>query len=222
MLTALARRAGDVRRRRDAGITLTELLVTMGLMSVVGALALGVLVNATATTDRATEGSLAGSESRTALLSWTQVLQTAVAPDPTQPASTTVRRLVVTPTSLEVDTQLGNKPSCSDTCTTGAVTRARLELRTTTVDGRSTGQLVQTLTTAESSSSVVLVSRGASAGPCLFTLVGRGLPSSCGSATVPLRDPLDVRRVDIAFTLTPSSGPAQSYRTSVTLPRSST
>lgn len=77
MLTRLVRRvrvAGRA-RRGDDGTSLTELLVAMGLASLLGALTLGLVVNvnssATATTDR----SIGAAQARTVLLAWTSYLR---------------------------------------------------------------------------------------------------------------------------------------------------
>lgn len=201
----------------DAGISLTELLVTMSLMSIAGALGLTMLVTTANTTDRTADGSLSTAGARNTMSAWTDLLQVAVVPSG-DPAD---RALTVTPTSLSFNAQLGNLPTCSDSCTTTATTRVTLQLRG--------DQLVQTLTRGTGApDTVVQVSEGASlpaaadgVPACLFRPYradGTALDCSNLDATATT----GVTRVDVAFRITPRSGPVRSYTSTAKLPGGAT
>jgi type II secretory pathway pseudopilin PulG len=209
----------------EAGISLTELIVTMSLMSIVAALALNWLLGATSASTKTTNSSFATSDARNVLLSWPALLRVADAPltssstSPAPPVSgagtSTNRFQSITPTSISFNADLGNRPtSCTPGCSRGPTTLVTLSIVPVTVGGTATNKLVQTLTTSTGKvSSVTVVASGAGRVPnatgtgsaCLFTTYdqnGNKLNPSCSTST-PLAS---IARVDLAFTVTPTDG----------------
>ncbi len=91
----LTRLRDEARRRRallgdEAGLTLAELIVTMSLMSIVGAMSLFFVVDMNQQADRTRVASVSVSDSRTALAAFTQAVQFADSPT-AQPGSATGR-----------------------------------------------------------------------------------------------------------------------------------
>lgn len=74
-----ARREGAA-RVDDAGMTLTELLVAMGLSMIIGAMTLGMFVNISDTTRRSIDRTVTSSAARNAIQAWTSYLRVADGP----------------------------------------------------------------------------------------------------------------------------------------------
>lgn len=207
----------------DAGISLAELIVTMTLMSIVGAMALGWMLGSTTATSRTTESSIDTARARTAVDTWSAMLGVM-----SPVATPNQRQLAVTATTISFRAQLDTKPSaCATTsCPTSAATTVELGI------DDATGDLVQVITRADSSPDrVVLVPSDTAPRPrgtCLFSLYladgsllssAPGVPRCTGLTAADLDT---VARVDFAFVLTPQGDTAQTYGTSVALPGSGT
>lgn len=220
MLTT--RWARELRRRRavlrgDAGITLTELVVTMSLMSIVGALSLTWFLNSTTITTRTIDAAQTTAGARNAVTAWAGLLQVA---DSRSPGGADDRITALTPTSITFDADLDNRPTCTTApCPTTATTPVTLALVTSTSGSTTTSQLVQTIVRASGPTRLVQVPAGVTAGACLFRPYdATGAALGCSGLTVAQR--ASITRVDIAFTVTPPTGPVQTYRTSVAVPGS--
>lgn len=211
-------RFGRARPTGDAGITLTELVVTMSLMSIVAALALTSLLGTNDISTRTTEAGLGTASARTTMGSWTGLLHVAVISDPAAPD---VRALTITPTAISFRAQLASLPSCTDACATGAATAVTLAQRTVTEDGPATVQLVETLGVGDTARTRVLVPSGVAVdGGCLFhPYAFDGTDLTCKPMTA--IDSAKVGRVDIAFTVTDAAGRVQKFRSSAKLPGAS-
>ncbi|GAB2482277.1 pilus assembly FimT family protein [Jatrophihabitans fulvus] len=209
------------RETPDAGVSLTELIVTMTLMSIVGAMALGWMVGSTTATGRTTESSIDTARARTAVDTWSSML--GVMSPVATPGG---RELAVDSDTIKFLAQLNSKPSsCATSCTTAAATEVTLGI------DDATGDLVQVITRADSEDRLVLVPAESSPraqGPCLFSfhradgslLSSGGNTPKCTGLTAAELD--SVARVDFAFVLTPHGDSAQTYGTSVALPGSGT
>lgn len=199
---------------RDAGVTLVELLVTMGITSIVGALALGWLLDAGAATDRTTDASISTAGARTVLQSWSDLLR--VAGSPTAPGTSAGRFVSIDANSVTFNANLAALPACTTgACTFAGTSQVTLALRPATLGGVATRQLVQTITRGGVPVTSVVVRTGAGLAantPCLvtpYTAAGAALP--CDATTR-----LDsIARLDLAFAVTPTGGVAQTFQTSV-------
>ena len=80
MSAGLSRRLRAARLRDDAGMSLTELLVTMGLSTIIGAMTLGLFIQINNTTTRATDRTTNSSAARTLIQAWTAYLRVADGP----------------------------------------------------------------------------------------------------------------------------------------------
>ena len=226
MLSLSTLRRQLARVHGDDGITLTELVVTMTLMSIVGALSLSFFLGSSASNARTIDSAQTASGARNAVTAWSGLLQVA---DSTNPGGTDDRITALTPTSITFAADLDNRPTCSAApCPTTATTPVTLALVSTTSGTTTTTQLVQTIARTSGSSKLIQVPAGAALAPvpvgssfgqCLFRpydLTGTALP--CTGLTVAQRS--SITRIDIAFTVTPKTGPVQTYRTSVAVPGS--
>lgn len=228
MLTVRQRLATMRRTGVDAGITLTELLVTMVLMTIVMGLALSWFLGESSTDTKTQNSSFAQGGARTVLQSWPALLQVADSPwygrtalpasgsptpSPTAtlaPGLDTGRFLAITANSITFNADLANAPSsnCGDSCQRSAPTsQVTLAL--------SNGALTQTIVqSGAATKSITLVRTGAAlANTCLFSAYdSAGTALSCTSAT-PLGS---IARVVLAFTVTPDlNGTPQTYQTSI-------
>ena len=226
MLSLQAVRRRFARVRGDDGITLVELIVTMSLMSIVGALSLTFFLGSSTTNARTIDAAQTASGARNAVTAWSGLLQVA---DSTNPGGTDDRITALTPTSITFAADLNNRPACTTApCPTTATTPVTLALVSTTSGAKTTSQLVQTIARTSGSSTLIQVLSGAAVAPvpvgatytpCLFRpfdATGTALP--CTGLTVAQR--ASITRIDIAFTVTPPTGSVQTYRTSVAVPGS--
>ncbi len=211
----LTRTRRVVSRRNDAGITLIEMVISMVLSLLLGTAVIAFFITANSATHKTTEAEISTAGARNALQSWAQLLR--FADSPTSPGKSDQRIVALTPTSITFHADLGNRSTCTTgTCTVAATTTVVLALQPATVDGKSTNQLVQTLTGTTTTNSILIPSGVASVAGCLFTPYdssGVKLPctglTSAGLATVV--------RIDLAFAMTPTIGPAQTFQTSASI-----
>jgi type II secretory pathway component PulJ len=80
MSARVIRRMRAARLRSDAGMSLTELLVAMGLSTIIGAMTLGLFVKMTDTTTRSTDRTTDSSAARNTIQAWTNYLRVADGP----------------------------------------------------------------------------------------------------------------------------------------------
>lgn len=209
----------------DAGITLTELLVTMVLMSIVSALALTWLLGSSNSNTKTTNSGFATSDARNVLQSWPALLRVADSPynapaalaasgSPTPAATTgapgdsTGRFLAISPTSLTFNADVGNRAPCSTACARTDTTQVTLAL--------TNGALTQKLVTSSGTNAITFVRTGATTGACLFTAYDvDGNSLGCDPSTTPLAS---IARIDLTFSVTPdNSGTKQTFSTSTAI-----
>jgi type II secretory pathway pseudopilin PulG len=199
----------------DAGITLIEMVVSMVLSLMIGTAAIAWFVAANSATHKTTEAEITTASARNALQSWAQLLR--VADSPTSPGNSASRILSITPTSISFNANLANRATCtSGTCATGATTVVTLSMEAVTVNGVATKRLVQDMTGTNTQRNVLIPAQVSSTSSCLFTPYdSTGAALACSGLTAGAL--ATVARVDIAFTLTPTIGPAQIYKTSASI-----
>lgn len=88
MLTRLRARARAVRASGDAGVTLAELLVTMTLGTIIGAMTMNMFLAVNTAADRTTDATVNTGRARVLIQSWSNYLHVA---DGTTPGSTATR-----------------------------------------------------------------------------------------------------------------------------------
>jgi len=140
----LRRKATAPRLRGDQGLTLSELLVAMGLTTIAGVMSLSFFVGTNDVNRRTLERGYNSSQARITLDSWITMLRVA---DPDG-------LLKITPTKIQFYANLANRDG-SGTAAPGAPTLMTLEL--------TDGQLVETRPTGRR-----IVAQGASASGVLF------------------------------------------------------
>lgn len=124
--------------RRDAGITLIELLVTMVLMGVVGSMCITFFVAASKTTGRTGSETLMAARARVAMSSMTQLLQ--LADSPTIPGRFADRIETISPTQITFYTNANENRAGSAERTAPL----KVQLAFTPVTQTTPAQLVQT------------------------------------------------------------------------------
>lgn len=204
MPTRLRRRLAAARERGDAGVTLTELLVAMGLSTLLGALTLSLFISIDSSTAAITDRTISASSARNALQAWTGYLR--VADGPT--AGSRVSRIEwLTANDMLFYADLANR-SMSDVGTTSAPTMVWLRRDTA---GTLVEETFPASAAASSSPSVCrrLVSR-TQAGVPLFSPVdsngntmsgldlGAAPTSAAGCVTLPTTVPSKSRAPDAA------------------------
>lgn len=192
------------RVRGDAGVTLVELMVSMALFTLLGAMALTWFVGSNSANKATVDANITTASARNAMQSWAGLIRLAA---PASGSSTAVTNL--TATSITFSANLGALPSCSTgACVTDAPTTVTLWARSVT--GETTDQLVQQIGTAASS---VIVPSGVHVGSgCLFTAYdSTGTSLGCSSVNL-----TDTRSVQIGFTVDTNSDHQQSFQTMAT------
>ena len=227
MLSIRARLDRARRTGVDAGVTLTELLVSMGLMLIVATLALGWLIGENTSDTKTTNSTFALSDARNLLQAWPALLRVADSPSggytsvqssgstaaatTVAPGQSTGRFLAISTTSITFNADVGNRASCTTNCARGATTQVTLAL--------SNGALTQTLVTNGTTKTMTYVRSGAAllpaSGSCLFTAYSpSGTMLGCASS-LPLGT---IASITLAFTVTPDqSGTTQTYSTSTAI-----
>jgi len=237
MLTAIARRRRQMMRRdrADLGVSLIELVVAMGLMTVIGAMTLAFFISMNTADSRTVDANISTAGARNALESWTRVLTLA---DSSQTAGLGSGRFEqITPTTAIFFANMNSNRASTSAART-APTKVFLSL-----EG---GQLVER-DYAPLSSIAPSTYPGYPGSPTqtrylasdvvisgwLFTpyVVGTppsisepndcaaGAPGLCAGVGVPEADAIlpTIVRVDIAFTVAPGSGGSQSFSSSAAI-----
>lgn len=124
MLTA-ARRTLGTARRGDDGVTLVELLVSLVLSTILGAITLTLFIYIGDSTSRTTDRSVSTAQARNALQSWSAYLQ--VADDRTASGLLANRIEWLTPSGMLFYADINNRSS-SSVATTGAATMVWLRI----------------------------------------------------------------------------------------------
>lgn len=125
-MSAILSRLRALLRRGDAGVTLTELVVSMGLFTIVGVLTLGLMININTSTASTTDRTISSSSARNAILAWTAYLRVA---DGTTAGSRTNRIEWLTAKDMLFYADLNNR-SIDTPGTTSAPTMVWLRLDT--------------------------------------------------------------------------------------------
>jgi prepilin-type N-terminal cleavage/methylation domain-containing protein len=197
------------RLRGDAGVTLVELMVSMAIFTLLGAMALTWFVGSNTANKATVDANITTASARNALQSWAGLIRLAT---PASGSSTAVTNL--TATSITFSANLGALPSCSTgACVTDAPTTITLSARSVT--GETTDQLVQQIGTA---SSVIVPSGVHVASGCIFTAYD-ATGASLGCSGVNLTD---TRSVQIGFTVETDTHHLQSFQTMATFTASTT
>jgi hypothetical protein len=110
VLTVLRRRLRAT--RGEDGISLVELLVAMGLSTIIGAMTLALFLNVNGSSQRTVDRSIDAAQARSVLLSWTSYLQVADGPRYGDPSH---RFEWITPTDMFFHADLGNRGGDPDT-----------------------------------------------------------------------------------------------------------
>jgi Tfp pilus assembly protein PilW len=113
-----------VRERHDAGVTLTELLVAMGLTTIIGELTMGLFLTVDKSSARTTDRAINASQARNTLQAWTGYLRVS---DGTTPGSTSNRIEWLTPNDLLFYADLYNRSGGVDTTAAATMIWLRLD-----------------------------------------------------------------------------------------------
>jgi hypothetical protein len=157
MPTRMSRRLRANARGRDDGVTLTELLVSMGLSTLLGAVTLTLFLNINASSSGTTDRTISSSTARNTIQAWTGYLRVA---DGTPPGTRTNRLGWLAPNDMLLFSDLGNRSMISITTTSAPI---MIWLRLDTA-----GQLVeeQFTTTPTSGGAIATVAAGTKAKVC--------------------------------------------------------
>lgn len=130
-----------LQRPQDAGATLIELVVAMGVSVIVGVISVSFFVQTTKQSKRSVEQSVDTGQARSTLDSWTNLIRVAAWQDPANPG---LRFEEITPTKLVFWANLLNRGTSNGAITTTAnqVTKISLELVKAN-PGDATGRLIE-------------------------------------------------------------------------------
>jgi prepilin-type N-terminal cleavage/methylation domain-containing protein len=243
VLSRVARRArirrAELRVASEAGFSLTELIVAMGLSSIVGAMTLATFVavntSGSATIDRV----VGSSQAQAALQAWTADLR--VADSPAAAGSTSHRIEWLTPTDILFYADLGNRANSGavtpptmvwlalrggqlveeDFKPTGTTYPATFSTTPTACRSLATGVTAGSLFTAQFSGDTILT--GQDLGASLATITGsaicQNLPAAVSQTDATANSELRlVTGVSIDFTISDSTGAhSQEYTSLATL-----
>jgi hypothetical protein len=203
----------------DEGISLTELIVSMGLMTLIGALATLFFVGMDTANSKTVNSVNASSSARNALQQWTDLLRLADS-STTTAGSGNSRFVEIKPSTMTFYANLNNR--AADGSARTAPTKISLSLES--------GQLVQRVF-GTSSTRTLYFGTAVSTTGWLFQPYVSGSPpllsepNDCSGGTAGLCSTVSagdailrtVVRVDIAFTVTPTTGPVQTYTSSASI-----
>ena len=206
-------------RQDDAGVSLTELIVAMVLMTICGTMTLLFFVNMNSASNTTVASNLASAQARTALQSWTTLLNLADSPD--SAGSPTDRFIEITPTSATFYTNVDDNRANNGSART-APQKVELSLEGGQLVERdynaSTGALSRTHYLADD------VTRDGTAWLftpyCAVTAAGSGTQTgvgTCGSTASGASALATVVRVDVAFSLAVSGHSAQTFTSSASI-----
>jgi hypothetical protein len=222
----LSRRWRRLRASAQAGLTLAELVVSMGLTTVIGAMALTLFVNINTSSGDTTDRSILVGQARDVLQAWSGYLQVA---DGTTAGATSHRIEWLTSTDLLFHADIDNR---STTATVAATAPDVVWLRlygSQLVEERSHGGsttcrtladhvTVTSLFTAYDSTGTSMASQDLGTAP---SASGRcaGLPSSYGQSATSIANLQNVSDVKIDFSITDTRGDrTQEFTSTVALP----
>jgi prepilin-type N-terminal cleavage/methylation domain-containing protein len=198
MLTA-ARRLRD-----ESGFTLTELLVTMVIASIVGALALSWFMGASHATTATTDVDNATANARNVLQTWGKMLQLAGASAGVGTTTNGIQSL--SPTSITFTAYLRNSGTCSPNTSCAPLTTTTVTL------ARNNAQLVENV---GSDHFAVVQSESTSAtdpSGCLFTAYTANGELGC-SRSLSSTQLASVTSVVLAFKVVTASGSSRTFQT---------
>lgn len=225
MLTKLVDRVRAARATGQAGLSLTELIVAMGLTVVLGAVTLTLFItvnnSASATTDR----TVGAGQARTVLQAWTSYLQVA---DGTITGSSNHRFEWITPTDMLFHADLGNR-SGSGPASTPPLMWLRLDTKGQLVEERfanassfpATASTCRILSLNATSLTLTGYTTGTGAGTNFGTASGgsgAGCIALAGVGTAGTNTTLTaVTSVSITFTITATDGTRPQQYTSLAI-----
>jgi hypothetical protein len=232
MLTAIARRRRQMLRpdRRELGVSLIELVVAMGLMTVIGAMTLAFFISMNTADSRTVDANISTAGARNALETWTRLLTVA---DSSQTAGLGSGRFEqIKPTSAIFYANMNSNRASTSAART-APTKVFLSLESRQLVERDYAPLSPLAPSAYPGSPTqtrYLASDVVITG-WLFTPYIVGIPptisepNDCTAGTgglcagIPEADAIlpTIVRVDIAFTVQPASGGSQSFSSSAAI-----
>jgi hypothetical protein len=232
MLTAIARRRRQMMRRdrADLGVSLIELVVAMGLMTVIGAMTLAFFISMNTADSRTVDANISTAGARNALETWTRLLTVA---DSSQTAALgTGRFQQITPTTAIFYANMNSNRASTSAART-APTKVFLSLEGGQLVERDYAPLssIAPSTYPGSPTQTRYLASDVVISGWLFTpyVVGSAPsisePNDCTAgaaglcAGVPEADAIlpTIVRVDIAFTVAPASGGSQSFSSSAAI-----
>jgi type II secretory pathway pseudopilin PulG len=224
MSARLTRRLRAIREQRDAGMTLTEVIVAAGLSVLVGSMTVGLFLNINDTTARATDRTVTSGTARNAIQAWTAYLRVT---DGTTAGTRTNRVEWLTANDMLFYADLNNRP-LGTVSTTNAPTMMWLRRDTTnrlveeqfpsTAAAGANPTICRLLTTRLSGSDPLFSAIDSSSHP--LTGLGTAPTASSGCRTLPVTvpsrqshpDPIvqanlqNIYSVTIDFTVTDTRG----------------
>ncbi|HEX3334929.1 MAG TPA: hypothetical protein VHS54_00620 [Jatrophihabitans sp.] len=191
MPTRMIRRLRAITRGRDDGVTLTELLVSMGLSTLLGAVTVTLFLNINTSSSDTTDRTINSSSARNTIQAWTGYLRVA---DGTPPGTRTNRLGWLAPNDMLLFSDVGNRSMSSITTTSPPI---MIWLR---LD--SAGQLVeeQFTTTPTSGGAIATVTAGTRAKVCRVLASHVSVRSALFTPSDSLGSPLTSMRLGTAPT----------------------
>lgn len=183
MSARLIRRLRAARADGDAGITLMELLVSMALSTIIGAMTLGLVVNINTSSADTTDRSINSSSARNAIQAWTAYLR--VADSTTAGLRPTNRIEWLTPNDMLFYADLGNRLSSTDTQLAQTLPPTMIWLRLDSKGALVEEQFASTAAAGAAAKVCRTLATGVSAPTALFTAGDRSGTAMTGLGTAP-------------------------------------
>jgi hypothetical protein len=201
-LAAVRRRLRARRTRSDAGITLAELVVAMGLSTLIGALTLGLFISITKSSGATTDRAINTGAARNLIQSWTAYLRVA---DGTTPGSRVGRIEWLTASDMLFYSDLYNR-SMTSVSTTASPTMVWLrrdssgalveEQFTATATAGTKPTMCRTLLTSTVVTGSLFTAWDSSASPMSSLDLGTAPTASKGCVALPVTVPSQVKNSD--------------------------
>jgi hypothetical protein len=215
--------------RRDEGVSLIELVMAMGLMTVMGAMTLTFFISLSSASTKTVNGNVGTSSARGVLEAWTRLLS--LADSPSTAGGGTGRFVQLTPTSAIFYANVNNNRATNSGVRT-APTKISLALENGQLVERDYAPLSSTAPSAYPGlpTSTQYLARDVTTSGWLFTPYVLGTPptvkepNDCSAGTAGLCAGVGIAeadailptvvRVDLSFTVQAKDGPAQTFAAS--------